>query len=818
MALAVSQTEVPTGFEAYRDAAVTAAQNAGVPPDLFFRLVNQESGWNPNAVSKAGAFGLTQAMPDTAKQPGFGVRPLTDVTNPTEQLRFGADYLGSQLSKYDGDTTRALIAYNAGQKVADNWDGNPASLPAETQGYIRNILGEDGKFDPNTPERRASQPLREFAVDANDQAAQMYDTAYRIADPNGKLPSNVVDMYPLFNDYDPANGGLYDYAPEDIATTLQSPFNYNRGGSFTPVTPPPVPVGEPQALTFGGGRAGEPVPSPSLSARNAGSSALPNEGAQGPQETPEKDDEAEKERQGFFDKLSAKLFPKSDDPTQKFADLLGGLGVGLGQMSHGQAVDLSGYFGGLAEQRQAVADSQRAAEQQEFDNALSLEQLAIQKSNADVALLKQAREASQLQDEQAQREYYTSLAEQYPEYENILGAAARGNTDAQNTINDMLAAEASKSLPSEGARAAFQQYVQAGNSGDEAKQANILAGLGPDDYETVTTMLKDSGLGDAASGTDTNTMQMAKELSQLAPEDFPTTGDAYKYLLESKSDKVDGVHPEIFKMNAEKSIELLDEYRAARQNSQESQMMVSQADELAKQMAASDQSQSAITDIVSSAAGLAKSVMSDYTVNQTLEAMGFEDIDEITQGMNEVQQVLARMVAANYKGQGTITDYERKAMMDQVIRGNLAPAQLHSMIERTKMLNRIDQINGFYFEHNLDKDRQNGIELDGVIQNNRDYLNSLTVAADKRGKHTYFQRLAPDNPERIAYEKEIEANPRRTLFDVIPRVPGSVAEFYKETLPYFTDPRDGKSYPTYVNQSGKIVMIGSDYNLLSQYE
>jgi hypothetical protein len=120
------------------------ATQHGVDPGLFRALVRQESGWNPTAKSPVGAYGLTQAMPATAADPGFGVKPLVDIDNPEEQLRFGAEYLSKMIDRYDGDVNKALAAYNWGAGNADKWSGDLSALPAETRGYIQNITGGGG--------------------------------------------------------------------------------------------------------------------------------------------------------------------------------------------------------------------------------------------------------------------------------------------------------------------------------------------------------------------------------------------------------------------------------------------------------------------------------------------------------------------------------------------------------------------------------------------------------------------------------------------------------------------------------------------------
>lgn len=138
----------------YRARADYWAAKYGVDPNVFEHLVQQESGWNPAAVSPTGAVGLTQALPSTARDPGFGVAPLADIHNPDDQLRFGAEYLAAMQGRYGGNTNKALAAYNAGPGVADKWNGTDmAALPNETQGYINNITGSTTpiSYGPNVP-------------------------------------------------------------------------------------------------------------------------------------------------------------------------------------------------------------------------------------------------------------------------------------------------------------------------------------------------------------------------------------------------------------------------------------------------------------------------------------------------------------------------------------------------------------------------------------------------------------------------------------------------------------------------------------------
>jgi soluble lytic murein transglycosylase-like protein len=132
-ATAGGSSALPAGVP-YRDLISAAAKRHDVDPALLAGLIRQESGFNASAGSAAGAQGLTQLMPATAR--GLGVSNPLD---PAQSIEGGAKYLAAQLQHFGGDVTKALAAYNAGPGAVERFGGVPPY--AETQNYVRRVQG-----------------------------------------------------------------------------------------------------------------------------------------------------------------------------------------------------------------------------------------------------------------------------------------------------------------------------------------------------------------------------------------------------------------------------------------------------------------------------------------------------------------------------------------------------------------------------------------------------------------------------------------------------------------------------------------------------
>jgi soluble lytic murein transglycosylase-like protein len=137
---AASTTEASSGScdlvtsEELNEIFAEAAATYGVDEKLLKAVAKVESNFNASAVSSAGAVGIMQLMPATAA--GLGV---SDSYDARENIFGGAKYLSQLLAKYDGDTSLALAAYNAGSARVDQYGGIPPYT--ETQNYVKKVLG-----------------------------------------------------------------------------------------------------------------------------------------------------------------------------------------------------------------------------------------------------------------------------------------------------------------------------------------------------------------------------------------------------------------------------------------------------------------------------------------------------------------------------------------------------------------------------------------------------------------------------------------------------------------------------------------------------
>lgn len=131
-----------------------AADEHGLPKPFFARLIWKESRFDIKAVSPAGAQGVAQFMPGTAK-----IRGLKDPFDPEQAIPASASYLAELKAAY-GNFGLAAAAYNAGESRVDKWRDGRSGLPGETRGYVYDITGRPAEWFREAGREVEAKPLK----------------------------------------------------------------------------------------------------------------------------------------------------------------------------------------------------------------------------------------------------------------------------------------------------------------------------------------------------------------------------------------------------------------------------------------------------------------------------------------------------------------------------------------------------------------------------------------------------------------------------------------------------------------------------------
>lgn len=155
-----STTAAQPGPDVLHQLVQETAHKHNVDPNLVSAVISTESNWNTSAISRKGAQGLMQLVPETAQH--FGVYNPFD---PAQNVDAGVRYLSMLLDRYNGDLPRALAAYNAGPSVVDRWGGVPNYR--ETREYVQKVTSS--YFQPGSEHkstwRAAPKPIYRTTTD-----------------------------------------------------------------------------------------------------------------------------------------------------------------------------------------------------------------------------------------------------------------------------------------------------------------------------------------------------------------------------------------------------------------------------------------------------------------------------------------------------------------------------------------------------------------------------------------------------------------------------------------------------------------------------
>lgn len=192
-----------------------ASSKYGVDPFLIASIIQQESNFNPNARSSAGARGLMQLMPGTAK--GLGVK---NSYNPTQNIMGGTKYIAQMLAKFGGDIKKALMAYNAGAGNVSKILKSGANSWKEPKNYVNKVLGNYSRYNsisPSSTQNVASYYLNNFKQSSGFGVKRSTGTHGGLDLSNGKEGSAVKSLKSgkVLNAYYSKTGGYMVTVQQD---------------------------------------------------------------------------------------------------------------------------------------------------------------------------------------------------------------------------------------------------------------------------------------------------------------------------------------------------------------------------------------------------------------------------------------------------------------------------------------------------------------------------------------------------------------------------------------------------------------------------
>jgi soluble lytic murein transglycosylase-like protein len=220
---------------------VTAGQDAQAVPlgrdQIHSAVIKIESGGDPSVVSKKGARGIYQVMPETAKKPGYGLKPA-DFENEADRARLGGEYLDKMIEIRGGDMDKALASYNLGpgavdRLIASYGDKWKDHLPTETSNYLSKFSKLTGATPQQEPKHSWESMVRKFPGNTDLAMAAYYSQEPDAVQKDfenvitGAKESGVTDAFNVRNQW-------FDSLPSEIKDKIDAANQAMAKGDYIP--------------------------------------------------------------------------------------------------------------------------------------------------------------------------------------------------------------------------------------------------------------------------------------------------------------------------------------------------------------------------------------------------------------------------------------------------------------------------------------------------------------------------------------------------------------------------------------------------------
>lgn len=771
-----------------------------IPALAFLGNAYTESSYNPAAFNEAGggqgALGLWQWRGD--RQRGLKHMATENGVAP-ESLDAQLDWLAYEAFKdpHESKIMAALEGVNdpieASRIVRRDFE-RPGSDEAGYARMDRHMRELNAMFGGPTIENaeRENNPLRDWALRADEHASETTKAIETIAgaDPEGGLEKARKE-----------NQGRGISLPPGVGLpAMRSGTQLGFGGGI-PSMRQTFPTTE--KLAFGQNQtpaaaAGLTLP-PNTNAPGdfAGNPPPPNQVTSTSNSEAATEEEAEPERMGLFDRIGSWLFPKHEDPGESFSNLLGGLGVGLGQMSHGQPVDLQPYWNNIRETRERAASAAAEAEQQGIDNAMKMGQLrvsqgqlAVAEANSNLAAIKQMAELNP---------NVPFTPEQLETYANDPETA--GFASWIGSPDPLTREEGIKGLRKVLEGRAEQQA--SGNPG-YAKLYDALKNGAP--INEVADLMATSGLEPTEM---TNLINAAGEtpssLHQRAQEILKEGGGVGKNLgqmMETLAGLDAGLRPQTVSQEMfNEGMKRFSSLSEAASSANNILPAIESARSATEAIIASNRGKgdtNILTGMLAKAQSIADGVFGFNTVEEFIANFSGASIEHVDQLDAAEKVLLFEIGRQKMEGQGSVSDSERTSLAKSLISGSSTSQQRLHALNRLEVFAEVDRMAFDHYNNTSGEDFQNlrgsmvshneiiepiKRELIQKLTMHDKYANSAETLLDIPDMHEVYQISIRDPANASPEEKKLIDDAREVIkHEVSPRLTMEQARYASDIL------------------------------------